>query len=155
MAEKNQIWGLYPKDLLQRTKVNALLDDYHSTLRIGAARIFWFEFMLPALGKQVDAALKKDAHVLLRTALKTLERRLSQTEAFLNGKSLTFADMLYYSELKQLDVVPYDFSSFPSITRWMATMSKLPNHDEVFVVISKLAASAAKKRASSSQDAKL
>lgn len=155
LAEKNEIWGLYPKDLLQRTRVNALIDEYHSTLKIGVSRTFWFEYMYPALGKTVDGALKKDANFTLRTALKALETRLSSTKSFLDGKLLSFADMLYYSELKQLDLVAFDFSSYASITRWMSDMTKLPNHDDMLVIISKLSASASKNGTSSPEEAKL
>lgn len=89
--------------------------------------------------------LLKHYHGILKAALKTIEATLTKNK-FLAGE-LSFADMLVYSELRELDVIPYNFSPYPHISAWMKEMAKLPYHDEVFDVLEKLVASAAKKRA--------
>lgn len=154
LSEKFDKWNLIPKDLKARTQVNALLDEHHNSTRQGAARIFWMEFMSPQMGKEIPTPLLKDAQSTLRQALKRLESRLSDTNAYLAGNKLTFADMLSYSELKQLDLVAYDFSPYPAVSKWMKLMSEVPNHDKVFDVLDKLVAISAKKKAAAAAASK-
>lgn len=132
--------------------MNAVLDEHHNTTRLGAARVFWFDYLTPAMSngaapKPHQVVLSKDAHTALRQALSNLEARLTDSNAYLTGNSVTFADMLSYSELKQLDLVPFDFSSYPAVVQWMKLMAKIPNHDKVFDVLEKLVAVASKRRA--------
>lgn len=149
LSEKYGKWNLVPKDLKARTTMNAVLDEHHGTTRFGAARVFWFDYLMTQMGTSnaTTAVLSKDAHTALRQALKRLESRLSETKAYLAGESVTFADMLSYSELKQLDLLAYDFSAYPALASWMKLMSGLPNHDQVFNVLGKLVAISNRKRA--------
>lgn len=152
LSEKYGKWNLVPKDLKARTVMNAILDEHHNTTRLGAARVFWFDYLTPAMSngaplKPHQVVLSKDARTALQQALTNIEARLTESNAYLTGNSITFADMLSYSELKQLDLVPFDFSPFPAVVQWMKLMSKVPNHDKVFDVLEKLVAVASKKRA--------
>lgn len=152
LAEKYGSSTLVPKDLKKRAKMNAILDWHHNNLRFGAARTFWYDFMAPNMGTTIDPALKKEAARILRLSIKFLEDTLSGS-AYLAGDELTFADLFVYSELRQLDLVQFDFGQYKAISAWMAKLRKVPNHESVFDVLEKVKAAAAKKRAASAGNA--
>lgn len=146
-----------PKDLKKRAQVNAMLDYYHSSLRICAARTFWYGFMAPVTGMKVDPALAKDTSAMLRAALKFINSQLSKTR-FVANDELSFADIIIYCEIRQLDLVNYDYSPYPALVAWMDVLAKLPHHNEVHDVLFKLKTSVAAKQkgaASSPSSAKL
>ena len=47
------------------------------------------------------------------------------------GNEPTLADLIGYSEIITLQVVSFDFSSFPNIQKWFVAMQGLPHHNEV------------------------
>jgi len=146
LSDKYGSSKLIPKDLQKRAKVDAVLDDHHNNLRQGASRIFWFDFMNPALNIPTDANVRKHFLNVLKHSLKVINGTLVK-QAFMAGDEMTFADMLVYSEIKQLELTDFDFSAYPAVVTWMQVMSKVPHHEEVFDVLEKLKAAAAKKRA--------
>lgn len=135
-----------PKDLQKRAKVDAVLDDHHNNLRQGASRIFWMDFMNPALNIPTDANVRKWFLGVLKQALK-FNNGVLVKQAFLAGSEMTFADILVYSEIKQLELTDFDLKAFPAIVAWMEVMSKVPHHNEVFDVLDKLNAASKKKKA--------
>jgi glutathione S-transferase len=145
LADKYGGSNWIPKDLQQRARVDALLDDHHNSLRQGASRIFWFEFMMPTLNMPVNPVIHKHFTGVLKGALKGLETIFSK-EKYLAGE-LSFADMMVYSELRQLELTSFDLSPWPNVCAWMKLMTQVPHHDAVFDVLEKLKASAAKKKA--------
>lgn len=63
---------------------------------------------------------------------------LLHKESHIAGNKLTMADLLTFSELKELDLIKFDFSTYPHVHKWMQSMKSVPHYDEVFSVLDKL-----------------
>jgi len=131
----------YPKDLVQRAKVNEYLDWHHSNLRFGASRTAFMNFLGPRMGlKEFPKELKEDAAKGLKSALNSFEKYWLGNTKYISLNEISIADLSAYCELKQLDVVKYDFSAFPNISEWMKRMELLPGCADINLVINKVAA---------------
>jgi len=146
LADKYGGSALMPKDVQKRAKVDAVLDDHHNNLRQGASRMFWFDFMNPALNIPTDANVRKWFLNVLKHSLKVVNGVLVK-QSYMAGDNMTFADMLVYSEIKQLELIDFDFSPYSAIAAWMQVMAKVPHHAEVFDILEKLNVAAKKRKA--------
>lgn len=115
--------SLYPKDPKKRAVVDrALYFDIGGIYKAMAA------FVYPQLfeGKSADAEKDKE----LQKQLGILEAILEKTK-YVAGSELTIADLSIFSELTFIEIIDYDFSSFPKIIEWMSLLKELPYHEEI------------------------
>ena len=78
---------------------------------------------------------------MFNNALKALETQWLQKNKFIAGNFVTIADFSAYVEIAQLNTQftnLFDYSSFENISRWLEDMSKLPYHDDVHLVLTKM-----------------
>lgn len=140
LCEKNGWTDLWPDDLMLRAKVNQYLHFHHRNTRevvIGWSRALWpsvFGVDNPDaawLKRNTFPGLQNNARVVQET-LGIVEGMLTESP-FLAGERATLADVSAYEELGQ-NQAKYanctDYSSFPSIERWLVRMGGLPEHDK-------------------------
>ena len=75
------------------------------------------------------------------SALKALETQWLRKNKFIAGDNVTIADFSAYVEIAQLNkqfTNLFDYSPFENLTRWLEDMSKLPYHDDVHMVLTKM-----------------
>ena len=78
---------------------------------------------------------------MFNNALKALETQWLEKNKFIAGDHVTIADFSAYVEIAQLNTQftnLYDYSDFENLTRWLEDMSKLPYHDDVHMVLTKM-----------------
>ena len=78
---------------------------------------------------------------MFSNALKALETQWLKRNKFIAGDNVTIADFSAYVEIAQLNkqfTNLFDYSSFENLTRWLEEMSKLPYHDDVHMVLTKM-----------------
>ena len=78
---------------------------------------------------------------IFNNALKALETQWLKNSKFIAGENVTIADFSAYVEIAQLNTQftnLFDYSSFENLSRWLDEMSKLPYHDDVHMVLTKM-----------------
>eukprot|EP01120_Amphizonella_sp_Union-15-10_P000835 TRINITY_DN1086_c0_g3_i1.p1 TRINITY_DN1086_c0_g3~~TRINITY_DN1086_c0_g3_i1.p1 ORF type:complete len:224 (+),score=27.92 TRINITY_DN1086_c0_g3_i1:122-793(+) len=125
----------YPSDLNERTKVDEYLDWHHLNTRASAAGLFRLKFLLPMLGKEVPENRIKPAQDQLVKTLEEIDTVFLSSRPYLCGDNISIADLLCFSELKQLDILDFDFSSFPHVKEWQNKLEKLPHFDQVHKIL--------------------
>ena len=78
---------------------------------------------------------------MFNNALKALETQWLKKNKFIAGEHVTIADFSAYVEIAQLNTQftnLFDYSNFENLTRWLDDMSKLPYHDDVHMVLTKM-----------------
>jgi len=110
--------SMYPKDPQKRAVVNQRLYFDMGTLyqKFG-------DYYFPQLRTKAPADPEKFAK--LEEAVEILELFLSETK-YAAGDKITIADYALMSTFSSMDVVGYDFSRFPNVTRWYELSKSLP-----------------------------
>ncbi len=114
--------SLYPKQAVQRARIDAYL-HYHHELRQGLAT--YFQCLLQ--NKERTGAEKR-----MRSALDLFESYWLGENAFVQSSTLTIADLQALHEIYQVTpFVPGLLDQYPRTSRWAERMQKVPHHDEV------------------------
>ncbi|XP_013777661.2 glutathione S-transferase 1-like [Limulus polyphemus] len=113
--------SLYPKDPRQRAMVDMMLYFDMGTLYKTQGELFY-----PQAFKGEAPDPEKESNY--KTALGYLETYLTKT-SYVAGDKLTLADISVVASLSMMEVLDYDFQSFPKLYSWMAKMKKeIPNY---------------------------
>mmetsp|Transcript_104465 Transcript_104465/g.202396 ORF Transcript_104465/g.202396 Transcript_104465/m.202396 type:complete len:228 (+) Transcript_104465:63-746(+) len=130
-------WKLYPKDIKLRGRINEILHWHHRNTRQISIALF-APVVRPDLGIKVETvkALTKE----LGAIFGQFESWLT-TSKFLCGDEPTIADIAAYCEIGQC--APeycnlFDFSSYPSIQRWLQVCKQIPGHAESHVMLAQM-----------------
>ncbi len=78
---------------------------------------------------------------MFNNALKALDTQWLKKNKFIAGEQVTIADFSAYVEIAQLNTQftnLFDYSNFENLSRWLEDMSKLPYHDDVHMVLTKM-----------------
>ncbi len=67
--------------------------------------------------KDVPKEFKDEAASVLKSSLNAMEKFWLGDTKYIALDEISIADLSAYCELKQLDIVKYDFSAFPKVTR--------------------------------------
>lgn len=122
----------YPADLQARARVNATMDWFNTglmrTLCYGLVycRILP-EYTLPepALSQYIAFSQPRAEKNL------TVLDGMIGSNRYVCGNDITLADYLGVAMITLAELVDFDFSRWPNITRWLATMKARPTFDEV------------------------
>ena len=118
--------------------VDQYLDWHHTNTRKGAAGVFFTTFLGPKMGAVPSEDAKNEARSALVYSLKQLELQLSQSPFLGGGDNICIGDLLAACELRQLDVVGFDFSPYPRVQAWLVKVAGLSNWPNVNAVLDKV-----------------
>ena len=138
LCNKHKWDDIYPQDPELRGKVDHYLHYHHRSVKEASVGYF-----APILRPDLD--LSKDVIKMsqrsFKSALKALDSLWLAKNNFIAGKNITIADFSAYVEIAQLNkqfTNLFDYSSFTNLSRWLDDMSKLPFHDDVHMVLTKM-----------------
>ena len=138
LCNKHKWDDLYPEDPEQRGKVDHYLHYHHRSIK-EASTGYFAPILRPDLGLSED--LINMSQRMFKNALKALETQWLKKNKFIAGDYVTIADFSAYVEIAQLNTQftnLFDYSNFENLTRWLDDMSKLPYHDDVHMVLTKM-----------------
>ena len=94
---------LYPKDLLNRARIDEFLSWHHLTLRAGCGYYFRRAWLMPLNGLADKPTPEHDAKLIskMEEQLELLEKIWLKDTNFLAGQKLTAADLFGASEIEQ------------------------------------------------------
>ena len=134
----------YPKGLRERARVNERMDWVNTQL----SRDFTYGFVYPQLlpmFKRKDEAVQQATlewgRERARDWLGVLDRCLLGERAYLCGDALTIADYFAAPFVALGEAIRCDYSPYPNIRRWLATMKARPSWRKVNEAIDGFAAS--------------
>lgn len=135
----------YPKDLKKRAQVNAAMDWFNTDFY----REFGYGLVYPQLfphhkrpSDDVQTGTIAWAQEKVRDRLRVLnDSWIGPNQAYLCGDTLTIADYFGAELMSVGDVIRCDFSAYPNVARWIATMKSLPSWAGVHEVADGFAAS--------------
>ena len=134
LAEKNGS-KTYPADLRKRARVNQMMDWFNTGLYRDLGYGLIYTQVLPTYKRQddkVQAATIAWGREKARGWLKILdENLLGPRNAYVGGSEITLADYLGAAYLTVGEVIRLDFSAYPNLCRWLATMKARPNWTKV------------------------
>ncbi|XP_037387267.1 glutathione S-transferase theta-2 [Pygocentrus nattereri] len=92
----------YPREPLQRARVDEYTAWHHSNTRPHAARVFFMEVLMPSmLGRPADPAKLQKAVDELEQTMQKLGEMFLKRQAFLCGDDISIADLLAICEIMQ------------------------------------------------------
>ncbi|KAL7840019.1 hypothetical protein SRHO_G00266770 [Serrasalmus rhombeus] len=92
----------YPREPLQRARVDEYTAWHHSNTRQHAARVFFMEVLTPSmLGRPADPAKLQKAVDELEQTMQKLGEMFLKRQAFLCGDDISIADLLAICEIMQ------------------------------------------------------
>ncbi len=129
---------VYPADPQARARVDWYLHFHHRNVRDASIGL-----VAPKIRKDLDIpeATQQAAKATLTRALQALDSGWLASGPYLTGDALSIADFAAYVEIGQLQpgfTNVYDFTPFPNVQRWLATMRETAGHDDVHVVLAEL-----------------
>ncbi|TMW50315.1 hypothetical protein DOY81_004592 [Sarcophaga bullata] len=135
---------LYPKDLLNRARIDEFLSWHHLTLRAGCGYYFRRAWLMPLNGLADKPTPEHDAKLIskMEDQLELLEKIWLKETNFLAGQKLTAADLFGASEIEQTKLCKYEVSEkFPKTRDWLARVREESNpyYDEAHKYINKMA----------------
>lgn len=120
----------YPTQLRQRARVNEMMDWFNTGLYRELGYGLVYPQVLPHLKRpddKVQAALIAWARDKTRDWLKILDEKLiGPRNAWLCGTGITIADYFGASILTLGEVIRLDYTPYPNIDRWLASMKARP-----------------------------
>jgi glutathione S-transferase len=125
----------YPKGLMQRAKVNEMMDWFNTTFY----RDYAYGWIYPQLfphhrrpTEEVQRATIAWGKERAKDRLQILnDYWLGPDKSFLCGDRITIADHFGSCLLTLGEVIRCDFSAYPNIERWLANMKRLPSWPKV------------------------
>lgn len=125
----------YPKDLQQRARVNERMDWFNTGLYRDLGYNLIYPQTLPhhkRADEKVQAATIAWGREKARNWLKILDENLiGPRHAFVCGDAISLADYLGAAYITLGDVIRLDYSPWPNVSRWLATMKARPSWAKV------------------------
>ena len=110
----------------------------HLAISKEAVKRFKLEKIIWAITKKNPFKIKSS--LSLQSRIKGCKKIIKKNK-FIAGDHVTIADFSAYVEIAQLNTQftnLYDYSDFENLSRWLEDMSKLPYHDDVHMVLTKM-----------------
>ena len=125
----------YPKDAKKRARVNERMDWFNT----GFYRDYSYGYIYPQIfpfmkreDERVQAGTVAYGCAKAQGWLKVLDQSiLGPSNRYVCGNDITIADYLGAMMVLSAEAIGCDFSGYPNIARWMATMKALKNWDAV------------------------
>jgi glutathione S-transferase len=125
----------YPTDLKQRARVNERMDWFNTGLYRDLGYGLVYPQILPSYRRpsnEQQAATIAWGKEKTKVWLKTLDTSLGDpNNAYLCGDEITIADYLGASFVTLGELIRYDFSIYPNISKWLSTMKARPSWSTV------------------------
>lgn len=115
--------GLYPNDIREQAIVNRWYNLLVHEVRTPVLDIEVYRWLAQKSNNPVNQGVVEVCQSRLDRALPILNERLDNNE-FLNGKSLSIADITLVSSLDPVDTVDIDISNYPSLRAYLANGRK-------------------------------
>ncbi|XP_065858257.1 glutathione S-transferase T1-like [Euphorbia lathyris] len=150
----------YPSDLIQRAKVQSVLDWHHSNLRRGSVTYTFNVKFAPAFGLPLNPQAAAEGEKVLSESLSKLESFwLSESGKFLVGADKpSIADLSLACEIMQLDFLEEDdrkriLGPFKKVQQWVENTKNAasPHFNEVHETIFRQVRAMAKKQQSTGE----
>lgn len=128
----------YPKDLKQRAKVNEAMDWFNSNFYRDFGYGLCYPQLFPHHKRPTEAVQKATlewARERAQNWLKILNDHIIGDNRYLVGNSITIADYFGVCLLTLGEVTRCDWSKYPNVNRWVATMKQLKSWDKVNEVL--------------------
>jgi glutathione S-transferase len=129
----------YPKDLKARAKVNEVMDWINTNFYREWAYGLCYPQLFPHMKRRSDEAhastLEWGKEQTKRWLPVLNDHFLGPNNQYLTGNTITIADYFGACLVTLGELIGYDFSPYPNITRWLDNMKKLktwPQVNEVF-----------------------
>lgn len=125
----------YPADRKARAMVDARLDWFNTGFARDAAYGLVYPVLLPDMRlTQAEAAaqLAHRARQKTETWLAVLDRHWIGERGFVAGDRISIADYLGVAYVSLLEIVGFDLTPYPAVSRWMAAMRRLQHWDECY-----------------------
>lgn len=125
----------YPRDLRERARVNERMDWFNT----GLYRDLGYGFVYPqVIGSYrfaddvVQSATLARAREKVKKWLMILDEHLiGPNNSYVCGARLSIADFLGASMITLGEVIRLDYSAYPNMMRWLATMKAIPYWDDI------------------------
>jgi glutathione S-transferase len=125
----------YPTELSERARVNERMDWFNTGLYRDLGYGLVYPQVLESYGyadNAVKTATLAHAREKAKKWLKILDEHLiGQNNSYVCGARLTIADFLGVCMITLGEVIRLDYSGYPNIMRWLATMKKIRYWDDV------------------------
>ncbi len=124
----------YPKDLQQRARVNERMDWFNTGCYRDLGYGLIYSQLFPHHKRPTDevhAATIEWGRDRACGWLQTLDTAIIGSNKYLCGNELTIADYFGVAMLTVGEVIHLDYSKFPNISRFIATMKARPNWEKV------------------------
>lgn len=124
----------YPKDLRARARVNERMDWFNTGLYRDLGYGVIYPQCVPTYKRadeRVQSAILAWGREKSRGWLQILDQHLIGNAPYVCGAELTIADYLGACYLTLGEVVHLDYSPWPNVTRWLATMKSRPTWSTV------------------------
>jgi len=138
LCNKHKWNDLYPEDPESRGKVDHYLHYHHRSVKEASVGYF-APILRPDLGLSEDVINMSQKS--FNNALKALDSLWLKNNKYIAGENISIADFSAYVEIAQLNkqfTNLFDYSSFENLSRWLNIMSKVPFHDDVHMVLTKM-----------------
>ncbi|MEM1249152.1 MAG: glutathione S-transferase family protein [Acidobacteriota bacterium] len=137
LCRRHERTARYPDDLQARARVDAYLHYHHRNVRDASGLV------APKIRKDLNIpeAMQEAARRTITRALSTLDGGWLATSRFIEGDTVTVADLAAYAEIGQLQpefTNLFDFGPYANVQRWLADMHEVPHHDDVHLVLAQL-----------------
>lgn len=124
----------YPQDLKARARVNERMDWFNTGFYRDLGYGLIYPQCLPTYKRtdeRVQAAILAWGREKSRGWLQILDQQLIGGNAYVCGSELSIADYLGACYLTLGEVIHLDYSPWPNVTRWLATMKARPSWAKV------------------------
>jgi glutathione S-transferase len=121
----------YPKDLKARARVNERMDWFNTGLYRDLGYGLVYPQCLPTYKRsdeRVQSAVLAWGREKSRRWLSILDKDIIGGSAYVCGNEITIADFLGAGFLTVGEVVHLDYSAWPNVSRWLASMKARPSY---------------------------
>lgn len=134
LADKFELYDLYPRDLQQRARVNERLDWFNTNFFREYGYGFCYPQLYPHHKRQTDEAQAKTlewGRDRARAALAVLDQHFIGDHDFCCGSTMSIADLSGVCMVTVGEVLRADFSDYPNVRRWVDRMKQLGSWDAI------------------------
>ncbi len=138
LADKFELYDLYPQDLKKRAVVNERMDWFNTNFFREFGYGFCYPQLFPHHKRQTDEAHAKTIEwgaEKAKAMFAVLDQHLIGDNPYVCGDTMTIADYSGSGMVSVGEVAQVDFSPYPNVQRWMANMKKLEHWDSVHEVL--------------------
>ncbi len=113
--------SFYPEDIQAQAKINQWTDFATQHVLHAMSRLFFNRVVASLVGAEVDEASIKVGEDMLKRDLPLFEAALKDNE-YVAGDKITLADITLTAALEPCEMVQFDLSPYPALTKWRTAL---------------------------------